>query len=426
MGLAAAFIVSLFFAVFDTGLSYDFNLFLHGVGVLAALYFAVCLLRGTKEEGPSGWLGKPQDLLIDAVKLSDAMNKVLATYSDSARLYFANVLFQLPQYLVRVDERVTPAVRGSEIRAALTLRVDGNIFDSEKKKPAGKQAEFLLVPVFRTGRKVRIDELEIVDNTTGEHAPRLSRDDTIALTALTLRRLFNFEAEQRGLPAPDPTELHRFLVGVCQGRPGNIRARLRKILRISQGVSSEQLESSDRLEQLAGLCEYLSQDYLIVAEVARPDASQLIVTYEHFTYNVASGQTPTERMRIRFGLAPNTIEFPMQYAFQAQIYHLQLAAPMHQYVYDHRLEVLGGNESITQEHLEPYGRPYVRVYHQSGRTNAHYYMRTRSLTSSNGASAPTPPDLKSTIEFREIPPGALGAATIVAVAAAVLVALFTF
>jgi hypothetical protein len=56
-----------------------------------------------------------------------------------------------------------------------------------------------------------------------------------------------------------------------------------------------------------------------------------------------------------------------------------------------------------------------------GRSNAHCHIRRR-----NGLHVAEPPELKSVVTLREIPPGALGGAAVVSAAAAVLTSFFAF
>jgi hypothetical protein len=431
----------------------NLDLFLHGVSLALAVYFFVRLVRLTREAGPARWLGgsKRQDLDVDALRAQ--MLQVLHLHDEPIRRYFQYVLFQLPAYLVRVDERVTLAARGSEVKNTIWFQLDRPTLlnppappeqhqeaspPSQQPHTTGSTADpakslghdplmgdhedhhepykpdYILLPVFRCKKGERIDELTVTDNTIGRHAPRLSREEAAALTSLALRTLVRYEAAQLSLrPTIDADLLDQFLVDICNGTPIDICARLNEIM----GTANAQLV------ELVHLCDYLSQNYLIIAELAMPDFNQIIVEVGHFAFEIAPILDSTPKMRKRFGLSPLTAELPMTYAFQAQFYHFQMSAPRDQYVYDHRLELLNTNYLVEQSDLEIYDHPHVRVYHQDGRTNAHCYIWRRPHA--RRIAQLTPPDLKSVIEFREIPPGALGAAAIVATAVAALIVFFT-
>ena len=409
-GTALAAVFFTFWSVADTGGPTNLNFLVHGMSILIALFLFVQLVRTSREFGPDEWLGSPQLADMDLATLRAAMIDALQTHAEPTRVYFMYVLFRLPEYLLRVDEQVTPARRGSEVRATMSFRVD------QKSLHIGstdKEPDYVLLPVFRCKRGERIDELIVKDNMTGQHAPRLPREESLAITSLALRTLIRREASQLTPPVVSLNSnlLDRFLLDICNGKRIDINTRLNEVL----GTASRQF---DRLVQL---CDYLSKNYLIIAELGTPLSTQSVVEVEHFVCAVSPAPESRGRMRKRFGLAPVTIELPMTYALQAQIYHFQLSAPADQYVYNHRLELLNTNYLVKQPDLQPYGQPYVRVYHEDGRTNAHCYIRPRSK---NGSADTPPPDMKSVVEVREIPPGALGAATIVATAIATLLIFF--
>jgi hypothetical protein len=434
--IAVGVVFFIYWAIVDTPFSTNNNHVLHGVSICLAVALFVLLLWQGMERSPTEWLGDARPISLSVQELRVNIYDVLESYGSPASKYFSDVLFRLPQYLVRVDERLSPAPRGAEVQATLTFRLSREALQaraksghnrdtalglvrSQKRRFVSKAVAVsetshhpLLVPVFRCKRGERIDELVVIDNTTGQHAARLSRRESTGLAAHALRERIFFHAEELHVSPPNVDQMDQFLVDILTGKEAeaNVEERLKKLLCI---------ENAD-LGDLASLCKYLLGNYLIVAELVWPHANKVVARVEHFVGDVTPASTTFEKMRKRFGLAPSIVELPMTYALQAQIYHFQLAAPPDQYVYDHRLEHLNSGLLIDQNELATYNEPYVRVYGKDGKTNAHCYMRTR-----NSARPPVPPDVKSVVALKEIPPGALGAATIIAIALAGLIVFFT-
>jgi hypothetical protein len=104
------------------------------------------------------------------------------------------------------------------------------------------------------------------------------------------------------------------------------------------------------------------------------------------------------------------------------------AGPM-EYIFDHHLEWLTSGDAVKPGELK-WGTfiPYVRLHYSSANPAAHLYIRRQSSSEEATKAlqeASTHADrLKSVIEFREVPPGALGAATIVSLITAVIICFF--
>jgi hypothetical protein len=108
-------------------------------------------------------------------------------------------------------------------------------------------------------------------------------------------------------------------------------------------------------------------------------------------------------------------------------------------VFDHHLERLATQEHVTQDDIvSDRFTPYVRLYHNEARSNAHLYIRYQALDTAADsakvkdrvqASGPYESEtysdrLKSVVRFREIPPGALGGVTVIAWASTVIIYFF--
>jgi hypothetical protein len=177
--------------------------------------------------------------------------------------------------------------------------------------------------------------------------------------------------------------------------------------------------------RIRNFCEQFIDGYVIVAEVPPPAGNRLIVTYTHCVPLESPTNHPYNQWRERFGLSPSTVDVVVNpYAFQVEAYHLQISAQSEQYVFDHHLEWLESHSPATQASIQCSGiKPYIRVYHEEARPNAHLYVR-RQDEPAFGLEESAVGQLKAVVQFREIPPGALGGAVAVACASAAIVTFF--
>ena len=185
--------------------------------------------------------------------------------------------------------------------------------------------------------------------------------------------------------------------------------------------------TESQIQPLKDFCKQYLNGYLIVVEVGSSTGCHLSLTYAHSIPIESPTNYPLNQWRERFGLNPSIIDIVHNpFAFEVEAYHLEISTQPDQYVFDHHLEWLDTQAHITQGDLQAQPvRPYVRVYDEEGRPNAHLYIRRQAThqghaSSANAALSRT----KSVVEFREIPPGALGGATIVACVSAIIISFF--
>jgi hypothetical protein len=182
-------------------------------------------------------------------------------------------------------------------------------------------------------------------------------------------------------------------------------------------------------EKIATLCRAFADSYVIAADVSAPIGGQnLIVRYTSYYSPERMHLSRYERVRARCGLSPMSIDVPMTRALHADSYHFETTAPPGCYVFSHHLERLGSREPVKQENIRVGAtRQYARLYHDDGRTHAHLYIRhqgARPDIVGDRVRAPTRPDLKSVVRFRETPPGVLGNAAFLALASAAVIGFF--
>jgi hypothetical protein len=398
-----------FLAAVDLPMSPSVVMLVHGAAAVTVLLILWSLWR-IRDWGPPDLLGEETAYPLPLAEIKDAMRDVRQRYPADAIEYFAYVLYDIPHYLTRVDERME--IEESSFRIRTTMS-----FGTMRGR-----SQTLLVPLIQTGSTL-IDELMITD-ADGAMVPTLSQYETRGLVASALEWLVDYARQQQAMGST-----HRL-----GGTPGTTRVDQMAIDELLQAVChvgprTEQLDgwldAVDRLDvpdvwraPIRGFCDGLAMIYLIVGELARPPGRQVVVSYSQL---VASENPEPHRWRQRFGMLPAILDSPpMAYAFRAQSYHFQLTAGGGRYVYDHRLEFARTRTVVNQKIIARYGQYYVRRHPQDGRSNAHCHIRRQ-----NGLPA-TPPELKSVVQLREVPPGALGGAAVVAAAAAILTSFFAF
>jgi hypothetical protein len=403
-------------------------------------------------------LGRPRPARASKEEIFEAYYEVTHSYTKDTLNLLVRMLFELPTYIVRISEQAkideAPVIHiitrqyyeveksGKSLAEEPARDIPGNaagapsgtaerdatwVAESTASKP-----ELLLIPLAQPEKGVLLDSFTVTD-ASGSQLPTLTQNRMRALIVYTLEGLLKTAIGAGGVATDrNPKNawqesllaLAKMVTAVCSAGPR------RKQSPNNQRVIREALEAIDTLPltrawraRLKQFCLYYIDHYVIVAEVPRPPGDHLVLTY---SYRVP-GESPTNqsanRWRSRFGLTLSTFDLPVHvHAFQVDSYHLQVEPDMGgQYVYNHHLEWLNTSDIVKQEQLEKESfRPYVRLYHDEGRPNAHLYIRRQGDTS----AADKLPRLKSVIEFREIPPGVQGAATVVAAAGAALITFF--
>ena len=262
-----------------------------------------------------------------------------------------------------------------------------------------------------------------------------SYNQTRGLLYHTIRAIVtSIPEETNGLSGDECEKLRSKAIGdlteaVCYSGP-----RRKQAPKIQEKIdlllsSVGQLPVEDKWKRrIRALCETLVDHYIIVVETAVGTGNYITLSYGQ---DIPIGKsTIRNKWRSRFGLRCLTVDIPHHvYALRTETYHLQMNAGPMEYIFDHHLEWLSSGDAVKPKELK-WGAfiPYVRLHYSSASPAAHLYIRRQSSSEETTKALhqdPTGRDrLKSVITFREIPPGALGAATIVSLVTTVLVCFF--
>ena len=350
------------------------------------------------------------------------------------------MLIDPPHYLDRVIE--TAAIDPEAPRLRLSTRQLYRMRHSHQPAERGDKGlpETLLVPLLWPERGALMDQLEVSDSS-GKKIPTISYNQVRGLLAYTLeyhlthldprlhksrrRSLRDRKYRRRAYEL-----LGELIVVLCAPGPlhkptkADFKALETIMLEISKALFSV---PESQMQPFKDFCKQYLNGYLIVVEVSSAPGCHLSLTYAHCVPIESPTNYPLNQWRERFGLNPSVIDIVHNpFAFEVEAYHLEISTQPDQYVFDHHLEWLDTQAHIIQGDLEVQpARPYVRVYDEEGRPNAHLYIRRQMAhrahaSSASGALSRT----KSVVEFREIPPGALGGATIVACVSAIIISFF--
>lgn len=373
-------------------------------------------------------------------EIADGYAAIMRSYDpDTIRLFF-NMLGNLPHYLTRINEHIEIVEEAPQLRVSKR-----QCYQIDNGAPRESK---LLIPLALIEKGTLIDNLTVKDSDNND-VPTLPYNHLRGLLAVTLEILV--ETAIRDMPDGEAEEhrdtisrvLRDLAIAVCGPGPldrlsGSKSEWNQAIARMSQSAleSIEELPiSNDEWKNdLRQFCQQYVNYYVIVAEVTPPEVGNYLeLTYSH---RVPLSIYNRRHWREHFGLKASTIDIPLHpYAFQVETYHQEIDAESGQYIFDHHLERLSlkSQDPVNQEIIKAEAAdlaPYVRLYHDEARPNAHLYIRRqtvpRSPSQPEGAkqkkSLPGP--LKSVIKLREIPPGASGAAAMIAFSSAAIISFF--
>jgi hypothetical protein len=402
-------------------------------------------------------LGKPVPEATTREEIFEAYDEVTHSYSKETLSLLVRMLIDLPTYIVRISEEArieeSPLIlmttrqyyeidKGGRryveiVKETSTEQTDAStparaaLEDGVPEEPqAPEKPGLLLIPLLRPEKGVLIDSFCVTDSN-GCDLPTLSHNRVRGLLVYTLEGLLKIAIEAGGGTIGKTAEeirkeclptLAKIVAAVCSAGPRRKQSAegKKKIEEVLNAIDMLPLKEEWR-EKLKPFCQQYIDYYVIVAEVSAPPGDHLILNYSYRVPCESPSNQTGNRWRSRFGLTPATFDLPVNVnAFQVDTYHLQISTDSGQYVYDHHLEGLDTRKAVRQIDLRKDGfTPYVRLYHDEGRPNAHLYIRRQGQASPAGL-----PRLKSVIQFREIPPGVLGAATVVSSASAALITFF--
>lgn len=411
------------------------------VGVVALIIISLLVFRTSDIKPPPG-VGRPIPIAPSKRQVWQAYAHCIDTYDRAALGLMVKMLINLPQYLERINEDVAPQEEVPELDIVThqVYRV-GPIGQNNKRHEEKERSNFpqtLLVPLVLVEKGTLLDGFEVSDSS-GCEVPTLSYNQTRGLLAYAIETIINIA----------PTEA----TGMARGERDKNKKYARSCLTTvvcapgprKKQTPEKQREISDLLKSIDGLpttqdwkkrirdfCETLADYYVIVAETGVPSGGVYVnLKYKQRVPLERSSLSVVNRMRSRFGLRFSAVDIPLNlFALGVEAYHLQMNATPMQYVYDHHLEWLGdtSRKQLVQSDLHNGDfKPYVRLHYNTAQPAMHLYIRRQfdpkarpGITIKSGF----PERLKSVVEFREIPPGTLGAATVVSVITAVIISFF--
>ena len=363
----------------------------------------------------------------------------------------AELLGSSARMCVSTDYAISAAERQTLWQAASSKVADSTssekVADSTSSEKEGSIASVadglqgtIPVPVLKATKGTLLDNLEVTDYNDASLSV-LSQQEARGLVLLAVETLFylTFDRAEPGSDAERQQEaalwsLHRFV-----SQMGRITIRLtsaatsitqRSPLRRAFLETIENLLSPvsvERLEHLEAFCCFFAQNYVVVADIPLPPGVRFIVKYSK-SVPLYGRTLERDQRRTRLGLVPYKFRVPLNLAFTAESYHFRMDIDEGRFVADQYLvpgpadEHLGHDDvrSLTNDDVHDLikGVGYVRIRPSAGLPYAHLYAR--------GLHKSDPADLVTVVRFAEVPPGALGATTVVAAVSAALVTFLTF
>jgi hypothetical protein len=388
------------------------------------------LFSQTKRPSPPG---RPDVQQPTKQEIACAYYDIKHSYKPHVIGMFAKMLKDLPEYLERINEDVTLKEESPQLTIVThqTYRVASLRADAgEKLEPSDP----FLIPAVLVQKGVLLDNFTVTD-ASGCWLATMSYNQTRGLLGHAIRAIVtSFPEKINGLSSDECKKLREKAIvdlteAVCYCGPRRkqdpeIRDKIGRLL-----SSAEQLPVEDKWKQrIRALCEMLVDHYIIVVETIVGTGNYVTLSYNQ---DIPIGKsTIRHKWRGRFGLRCLTVDIPHHvYAVRTEAYHLQMNAGPMEYIFDHHLEWLTSGDAVKPGELR-WGTfiPYVRLHYSSANPAAHLYIRRQSrsqeVTKALQEASTHRDRLKSVIEFREIPPGALGAATIVSLITTVIVCFF--
>jgi len=418
-----------------------------GVTAIAALLWIV--FRTNDISPPQGLGRAPQPIAPTKDEVAAAYFNVVNTYNSHALKMLVNLMIDRPHYLERINE----VVELEEERPQLLVTTSQVFRISMPTSPLGSgqkvisshgNDKVMLLPLALIEKGTLLDGFAVTD-ANGSSVPSLSYNQTRGLLAYVIRTIVEI--------APESSHAHSNKD--CKKIKSSVSARLvravctpgtRKRKSNSERAEIEALLDSvnelsvpaDWKQRIRRFCDALVDHYFIVAEVVAPAGGYVLVTYSQAISVDSSAYGLINRLRSRLGLRQSKFDIPLNiFGLEVDAYHMQMNASPMQYVFDHHLERMNSGHRVTQDDLcRGQDKPYVRLHYSTAGPAIHLYIRRQSgKRERNPAFQGDPPRhetrslgsqerLKSVVEFREIPPGALGAATIISLIASTVIIFF--
>jgi hypothetical protein len=408
-------------------------------------------------------LGRPRPLPPTNDEIALAYFNIVKTYDNDALKLLVNMMIDRPHYLERIQEiamleeespqlqlttrqvfRVRESDRPSEDGQGRDDATSGSASNAEPILGPADKDKVILVPIALLEKGTLLDGFTVTDST-GCDLPTLSYNQTRGLLAYVIHAVIDIlplgQGRASGMAGTEPLKIAANLVtAICS--PGPMKKKSAegqaKVKALLNSVVDLPV-AEERLQRIRTFCETLVDHYIIVAEVPVPAGGHVVLTYKQEISVDSSALSLINRLRSRVGLRYSTFDIPLNiFSLDVEAYHLEMDAGPMQYVFDHHLERMNSRERVTQDDLRHgASKPYVRLHYNSAGPAMHLYIRRQS-DPAGAAEAPQSPAaaqhdatfaenrerLKSVVEFREIPPGALGASTVVSLMTAAIVGFF--
>jgi hypothetical protein len=369
-----------------------------------------------------------------------------------------NMMIDRPHYLERISETVTLEdespqllvstsqgfrVGVSEVGSGGETHGSSPGTSSNRKTSLQEPTQVMLIPLALIEKGTLLDGFTVTDSD-GRNVPTLSYNQTRGLLAYVLKTIIDIAPERgHARSGGDRKNIKskvaaKLVQAACSPGPRKKKsAAERAEINALLDCVDELPVADDWKQRIRGFCDALVDHYVIVAEVSVPAGGYILATYEQ-AISVDSSASGFGLLRSRLGLRYSKFDIPLNiFALEVDAYHMQMNASPMQYVFDHHLERMNSGIRVTQADLcRGHDKPYLRLHHCTAGPAMHLYIRrqsdrmryasARSLASFQGeANRPDARErLKSVVEFREIPPGALGAAAIVSVMTAAVIVFF--
>ena len=329
------------------------------------------------------------------------------------------------------------------LRAASIRKIRAEGSDGIKAVPDTDTDEVMLVPLALIEKGTLLDTFSVSDSE-GADVVTLSYNQTRGLFAYVIKTVVNIpHVESADLPEAEFDKIKarvaaNLVTAVCAPGPKKKKgpAERERINRLLDSVNDLPI-ANEWKRRIRSFCDTFVDYYVIVAEVPVPAGSHIMLTYRQQVSVENSTLSLANRLRSRFGLRYSTFDIPLNiFALEVEAYHMQMDAGPMQYVFDHHLERMNSKVRLTQDDLwQGDDKPYVRLHYNSAAPTMHLYIRRQSENVASAQELKVPADsstyrpgmserLKSVVEFREIPPGALGAATVISLMTAIVISFF--
>lgn len=390
-----------------------------GVALLLVPGTILLLRKGRDQLPPSAAWNRPIPVSPAVREITDAMREIQEKYTPAVINLFERMLQAGSTFITRATEAVVLKEGSLQLQTSVDFAMD----DESVRVVRESKEECIVIPLMRLKKGVMLDNFELrsADDSSIPTLLQLEAQGLLAFIASTLFRLAYLpESEQTRDLTETEEEVRWALVGVvCHvGRMDDDQKQAHLALMDNPTL---QVVDQDAKTRLLDFCDYFSDHYIIPIEAPLPVGSRVILKYSYSTPIHGRVATPVDRWRVRLGLTPRRFAIPLLLPFSAQSYHFRVAADPNQYVWRHKYYFTSGDKRGGQELLQStQPPPYIRVRRSGGLPYGHLYTRGlhRATRQSNDLQ------LVTTVDFEEVPPGALTGAGVVALASTVLIWFF--